>query len=374
MVTIEQLRISDDGQKLYLDAHVNKASYFDSMTIKRVTVCTEEQVSELQPKMYGQKFIYQKDIEPINTIRPVYSDVQILSAQSVLDALNNGGLPITYVPIEGSTENYLSIVFSGKYSQFDTGFIPRLVVASQHFNPLEEGMNSVEILAKIDGEVLEKEGHRVWQFKGKVNLGDNTTVCLYLFNQTGEDIYEYVAIENTDIISGDVENATYNYNYLHVLWQVYSIVPFTNDKEVHLLLTKSSFDEAFNNTNTEGEAINPELPIATESLNGDLSSHIFFVYIECDGTPAINTPCGLDEATLGVTFDYGVIYNMAMNYTRELTNNCQMPQGFVDFILNTEALKLSLETEHYFPAIDYWKRILGNYRNNSVTRGCGCHG
>lgn len=374
MVTIEQLRISDDGQKLYLDAHVNKASYFDNMTIKRVTVCTEEQVSELQPKMYGQKFIYQKDIEPINIIRPVYNNVQILSAQSVLDALNNGGLPITYIPIEGSTENYLSIVFSGKYSQFDTGFIPRLVVASQHFNPSEEGMNSAEILAKIDGEVLEKEGHRVWQFKGKANLGGNTTVCLYLFNQTGEGIYEYVAIEDTDIISGDAENATYNYNYLHVLWQVYSMVPTTNDKEVHLLLTKSSFDEAFNNTNTEGEAINPELPIATESLNGDLSNHIFFVYIECGGTPAINTPCGLDEVTLGVTFDYGVIYNRAMNYTRELANNCQMPQGFVGFILNTEALKLSLETEHYFPAINYWKRILGNYKHNSVINRCGCHG
>jgi hypothetical protein len=87
----------------------------------------------------------------------------------------------------------------------------------------------------------------------------------------------------------------------------------------------------------------------------------------------------LDETTtLGVTFDYGILYNRAMNYTRELADNCSIPHGFIDFILNTEALKLSLETEHYVPAIGYWRWLMGgSFRGATgynVTKPCGCHG
>ena len=381
MVLFDQLRISDDGKRLYVDVHVNKASYFDNLTLKKVTICTEEQVSELNPKMYGEKFIYQKDLEPVDIMVPVYDEVQILSAQDALDALDGehyGGLPITYTPVQNATENYLSIILSGKYSQFDTGYAPRLVVASSDYNPTEEGMNSVEILGRIDGEVLEEKGHRVWQFKGRTDLKFNTTVYVYLYAQTSEGEYEYVPIEDTDLIKDRYDkNATYNFAFLHILWQVYSVKPGTTEKEAHLLLTEASFNEAFNNTDEEGHAIDENLPIATEALSGGLSKHMFFVYVECEGALAPDTPCGLDEVSLGVTFDYGVIYNNAMAFTRELADSCQMPKGFIDFMLNTEALKLSLETRHYVPAINYWKWLTGAngiLKSNSNSKGCGCHG
>ena len=105
---------------------------------------------------------------------------------------------------------------------------------------------------------------------------------------------------------------------------------------------------------------------------------MFFVYIECDGTPASDTPCRLDEmTTLGVTFDYGTIYNPAMGYTRELVNTCEMPQNFIDFILNVNALKMSIETEHYVPAIGYWQWLMNNIFGKTIDYGlkpCGCHG
>lgn len=189
MVIIEQLRISDDGQTLYLNARVNEASYFDNVYISKVTICTEEQVSELHPESYGEDFVFQDTF---------------------------------------------------------------------------------------------------------------------------------------------------------------------NDRSISLVLCSSTLNEKFTKT--------------------DLSHNMFFVYIECDGTPAPDTPCLLDCPALGVTFDYGVLYNQAMNYTAELADTCDINKSFIDFILNMEALKMSLETEHYIPAIKYWKRLLGVSSNNLERNTCNCHG
>ena len=110
----------------------------------------------------------------------------------------------------------------------------------------------------------------------------------------------------------------------------------------------------------------------------DLSHNMFFVYIKCGGTPASDTPCGMDEATtVGVTFDYGGIYNTAMNYTRELADDCTIPRGFIDYILNTQALQLSLDTGHYIPAINYWRWLMGIGNRKGISyriKACGCHG
>jgi len=200
MIVIDQLRISDDGQHLYIDAHVNESSDFDNMHIVKVTVCTEDQVHESNPLEYfGYDYVYQK-----------------------------------------------------------------------------------------------------------------------------------------------------SYDYSEGLW------------EVHLVLDRNELNEKFH--------------------GGDLSHNLFFVYIKCSGTPGPCTPCRLDElTTLGVTFDYNLVFNVAMNYTRELADSCEIPRGFMDFILNLEALKLSVETEHYIPAIGFWRHLMG-MDGGSLSVGsvmikpCGCHG
>jgi len=46
MVIIEQLRISDDGKRMYINVHVNNASYFDSRYITSIVIKTASQVSE----------------------------------------------------------------------------------------------------------------------------------------------------------------------------------------------------------------------------------------------------------------------------------------------------------------------------------------
>lgn len=136
-------------------------------------------------------------------------------------------------------------------------------------------------------------------------------------------------------------------------------------KEVHKVITLNEFNAVLN---TE------HLPTMT-----DLSHNLFFVYIKCEGTPSFDTPCNsYNNPSIAVTYDTGKIYDNGMNFVRELADTCSIPSGFIDFILNKEALDTALSTGHYIPAKDYFYRLLGyaNIKGNVVStkKPCGCHG
>ena len=369
MVLYDQLRISDDGQSMFIDAHVNQASYFDNVYLKKITICTEDQVSEINPQIVGDKFIYQADIA--STIQaiptPLYNKTRVLSESQLIDAmLENGGWGIRFIINMGYTVRRLDVVLSGKFSVCGDTLAPKLVVANNAFNPETDSLESPDVLFTVNGTYHEEKGHDTWLFKGHGEIGQYSTPKFYLYKQVETDTYEYVRLDETDDV-----------NFLHFLWQVWVSTPQETKKELHLVLGKSSFDEAFNNTN-EGEPIDPSKPIATVSFsNADLSHNMFFVYIETTPIP-IDVPCSLGgEITLGVTFDYDAVFTPAMNYTRQLADKCEIPSNFIDFILNFNALKLAIETEHYVPAIQYWRNLMGDKgmlgaRDN--IRPCGCHG
>lgn len=98
---------------------------------------------------------------------------------------------------------------------------------------------------------------------------------------------------------------------------------------------------------------------------------LLFVYIVTKGTPAADTPCGLDNSTtLGVVADMLPFYNQGMQYTKSLSNNCSISQDYIDFILKLNALKLSIKTGNYTKAIEYFKSFNSKmiYKNG----GCSC--
>lgn len=49
MILFDQLRISDDGKRLYINAHVNKADYFANVYIDSIVIMTADKVSETAP-------------------------------------------------------------------------------------------------------------------------------------------------------------------------------------------------------------------------------------------------------------------------------------------------------------------------------------
>lgn len=58
MVIFDQLRISDDGKRMYINLHVNNASYFDNIYLDKITIMTANQVSEAAPEMVADDYIY----------------------------------------------------------------------------------------------------------------------------------------------------------------------------------------------------------------------------------------------------------------------------------------------------------------------------
>ncbi len=63
MIIFEQLRISDAGDKMYINAHVNDADYFKDVYIESVTIMTSEKVSETTPEAPTSNYIYKKTFD-----------------------------------------------------------------------------------------------------------------------------------------------------------------------------------------------------------------------------------------------------------------------------------------------------------------------
>lgn len=63
MILFDQLRVSDDGQRLYINVHVNKADYFKNRYIDSVVIMTANKVSETVPGTPTSDYVYIKKIE-----------------------------------------------------------------------------------------------------------------------------------------------------------------------------------------------------------------------------------------------------------------------------------------------------------------------
>lgn len=116
-----------------------------------------------------------------------------------------------------------------------------------------------------------------------------------------------------------------------------------------------------------------------ENMGNSFSNDLFFVFIEDSGDEDPCVPCPISSnLTVGVTFDENLHYQQVMDYTKALADDCQIPQGFVDYILRWNALKASIETEHWCAAQKFYKMLFGgpHWRSPGQYKrgGCGCHG
>ena len=117
------------------------------------------------------------------------------------------------------------------------------------------------------------------------------------------------------------------------------------------------------------------LVVDKNMIDADLSKDMLYVYFHVKGTPPPNIPCGLDTPyTLGVTFNEGIIYNRMMGYTKEIANTCEIPMGFIDMILQLEAIKAAIETENYVTANKFYNRLINSKSSSTSNINCKCHG
>lgn len=85
-----------------------------------------------------------------------------------------------------------------------------------------------------------------------------------------------------------------------------------------------------------------------------------------------DTPCGADVIDMAAVYDRNVLLDKGLGYLKELGDTCEISKGFVDFILKSYALDMTITTCNYSMAIKYWK-MLTRIKGTTLT-GCGCNG
>lgn len=121
---------------------------------------------------------------------------------------------------------------------------------------------------------------------------------------------------------------------------------------------------------------NIRLLLSAQDLQVSLKDTMFFVYAIASGTPAADTPCGMDNSiTMGTVVDLYPMYGKTIQYLKELNNECSTPKGLTDMIFRIKALELSIKTGNYTQAINYWNKYFINLQNKTDYKSlsCGCN-
>lgn len=329
MVVIEQLRIAPDSQKLFIDAHVNKASYFDNLELESISIDTQDTVLQtFDGPSENPVFTYANTPSP-RIVKTTESPI-VLTEHSFINALDEtGALVLDIVPEEESNETYITLGFRGEFVNPHRELLALKITA----------LGADEPIHYVIGTLIDRDRH-LWEFKNKFAIGNYSkfAITLVVMNELGE-------------ITPMQFTYTRNINTLNFIYDIYTEYLIQDLKEIHLVVDKNA-------------------------INADLSKDMLYVYFHVTGTPSPDTPCRLDETyTLGVTFNEGAIYNRMMGYTKEIMNTCEVPKGFTNMILQLEAIKAAIETENYASANKFYNKLMNAKSSKGTSNiSCICHG
>jgi len=123
MIIFDDLRIADNGKRLFIKAHVNTASYFDDIYIKNIIIMTADEVdAATNPNSPTQKYVYRRVFDkiytadgqdPIATCSEVKTlDIELTKAD--LDAaFNNQGHPAPDIEeLSTDTQGYVETTYN----------------------------------------------------------------------------------------------------------------------------------------------------------------------------------------------------------------------------------------------------------------------
>ena len=126
---------------------------------------------------------------------------------------------------------------------------------------------------------------------------------------------------------------------------------------------------------TQGER-SIHLELTKVDLNiSTLEKNMFFIYVIAEGTPAPDTPCGLDVSivskVLGNTYP---IYRDIMKYIKELGDTCRTPYTLIDKLLQLKMLDICVQVGNNIEAIRIWKTYFMSIIDNNINTNCNCNG
>lgn len=130
-----------------------------------------------------------------------------------------------------------------------------------------------------------------------------------------------------------------------------------------------TIEDAAYPTSPNGSIKQCRLTLTNRDVN--LSSDLLFIYVVVKGVPDPSTPCNMDNATtMGVVYNLHNIFQSFMPYIREVEKDCNLPKGFVNYILRFKALELAFATGNYTLAIKYWNRF---FKDKLIVQPSTCN-
>jgi hypothetical protein len=113
----------------------------------------------------------------------------------------------------------------------------------------------------------------------------------------------------------------------------------------------------------------------TNFAKTDFTKDILFVYITVKGTPAENTPCGLDNTTTtGVVFYLCPLYKNVMGLIGELNDSCKIPMGLTNIMLEIFAIESAEKMGYYSEVLKYWNKFFKDINTINTSVKCNCNG
>lgn len=125
----------------------------------------------------------------------------------------------------------------------------------------------------------------------------------------------------------------------------------------------------------EGDVKQARIELGKGDLLPALDSNMFIVYVVTKGTPAPDTPCGMDsQYTIGVTIYTCPLYDFMMGYVREVERKCVVPRNFIKAFLQFKAFELAISTNNYVQAIAYYNKYIRNMTKDNIKQSdCSCY-
>lgn len=158
-----------------------------------------------------------------------------------------------------------------------------------------------------------------------------------------------IVIDDEDTFVGLDQGPSENPVYSYTVSDIYNEMTQKNEGQKYIALDLDHFD-----------------------LKGPLN-RMFFIYVRTKGAPSSDVPCGMDNVTtMGTVVNMYPFYQNIMNYFKELSKNCEVPQNFIDYLLKIKGVELGIQTGNYADAISLYKKHLKGDIVININGGCHC--
>ena len=103
-----------------------------------------------------------------------------------------------------------------------------------------------------------------------------------------------------------------------------------------------------------------ELTIYDYEILGKMKSDLLFIYVDTEGTPDSNIPCGMDNNRIcGIIYYSYPIYQNLLNIITGISNSCEcLPKSaLINAYMNYKAFQFAIITGNTYLALKYYNKF-----------------